>query len=343
MKEVPKISIIIPIYKVEQYLNKCLETIINQSYKNLEIILVDDGSPDNSGKICDIYASNDSRITVIHKKNGGVSSARNAGLDIAQGTYICFIDADDWIELNALELCLDNILTTGSELCFFNYNEIYVGGKIIYQNPIPGDQDFFQDLDNVETLNKYMNWTASWNFLFKSSLLGKIRFNEEFWIGEDTVFKFQLYKNLSKFSCLRKALYHYRIRSNSCTSIIHPDLPEIIYKRFHIMLEMIHDGGYPNNAELVINTVELIRQLSSVIETAFNGKISFKCNYQMIKKYTDTNEFKEALNNYNKNMVGKFVNCCLRFGIQNRIIVTFFYLLRKIKEHILLKYERLKN
>lgn len=343
MEELTKISIIIPIYKAEQYLDKCLESVVNQTYKNLEIILVEDGSPDNSGNICDTYASVDSRITVIHKENGGVSSARNAGLDIAQGDYICFIDPDDWIELDALEVCLNHLLTTKTELCFFNYDEIYESGRRICQNPIFGDKEIFWDLDDLDTLSKYMNWTASWNFLLKYSLIKEIRFNEGLWIGEDTVFKFQLYKNLSNFSCLRKVLYHYRIRSNSCTGIICPDIPEIIYKRFYMMLKMIQDGKYPNNAVKVINTVELIRHTSTVIETAFNGKISFKCNYQMIKKYTDTNEFKEALNNYNKNMVGKFVNCCLRFGIQNRIIVTFFYLLRKIKEHILLKYERLKN
>ena len=92
-----KISIIIPVYKVEQYLPECLDSVINQTYKNLEIICVDDGSPDNSGKILDEYASKDNRIKVIHKENGGVSSARNAGLDIATGDWISFVDADDYI------------------------------------------------------------------------------------------------------------------------------------------------------------------------------------------------------------------------------------------------------
>ena len=95
-----KVSVIVPIYNAEKYLNKCLESIIGQTYKNLEIILVDDGSSDNSPIICDAWAQIDSRIRVIHKKNGGVSSARNAGIDLAQGDYIGFVDADDWIEPN---------------------------------------------------------------------------------------------------------------------------------------------------------------------------------------------------------------------------------------------------
>ena len=94
----PKISVIVPVYKVEPYLRKCLDSIINQTYRNLQIILVDDGSPDNCGAICDEYASKDSRIEVIHEENGGVSAARNAGLKLAAGDYIGWVDSDDWIE-----------------------------------------------------------------------------------------------------------------------------------------------------------------------------------------------------------------------------------------------------
>ena len=97
------ISVIVPIYNVEKYLIKCIESIINQTYKDLEIILVDDGSTDSSGKICDEFATKDNRIKVIHKKNGGLSSARNIGLDICKGNYISFIDSDDYIELDMYE------------------------------------------------------------------------------------------------------------------------------------------------------------------------------------------------------------------------------------------------
>ena len=100
------ISVIVPVYKAEKYLEKCLDSIVGQTYKDLEIILVDDGSPDSSGRICDKYAENDNRIKVIHKKNGGDSSARNAGFKEATGKYITTIDSDDWIELDAYEKML---------------------------------------------------------------------------------------------------------------------------------------------------------------------------------------------------------------------------------------------
>lgn len=98
MNSQPKISVIVPVYKVENFLDRCVESIVGQTYENLEIILVDDGSPDNCPAMCDKWAEKDGRIKVIHKENGGVSSARNAALDIVSGDYICFVDSDDWID-----------------------------------------------------------------------------------------------------------------------------------------------------------------------------------------------------------------------------------------------------
>lgn len=110
-KKNPLISVVVPVYKVEQYIHRCIDSILNQTYKNLEIILVDDGSPDNCGKICDDYAKKDKRIKVIHKKNGGLSDARNAGIKVATGEYIGFVDSDDWISKNMYEK-LYNLFTT---------------------------------------------------------------------------------------------------------------------------------------------------------------------------------------------------------------------------------------
>ena len=112
----PMISVIVPIYNVEKYLARCVDSIVNQTYKNLEIILVDDGSPDRCPQMCDDYAEKDSRIKVIHKKNGGLSDARNAGMAVATGEYISFIDSDDWIETSMFELLLNNIFQYDCEI-----------------------------------------------------------------------------------------------------------------------------------------------------------------------------------------------------------------------------------
>lgn len=116
-----KISVIIPVYNVEKYLKRCLDSVVNQTYKNLEIILVDDGSTDNSGKICDEYVQKDKRIIVIHKENGGLSAARNKGLDICTGDYIGFIDSDDWIALNYFDVLLKNLLEYDVDIACCDY------------------------------------------------------------------------------------------------------------------------------------------------------------------------------------------------------------------------------
>ena len=114
----PKVSVIVPVYKVESYLRKCVDSILGQSFSDFEVILVDDGSPDNCGAICDDYATRDQRVKVIHKINGGLSDARNVGLDAAIGQYICFVDSDDWIEQDLLK---DNVavLSTAEQIYQF--------------------------------------------------------------------------------------------------------------------------------------------------------------------------------------------------------------------------------
>ena len=116
-----KISVVVPVYNVEKYLRKCIDSIINQTYKNLEIILVDDGSPDKCGEICDEYAKKDNRVKVIHKKNAGVSSARNDGIDNATGEYIIFVDSDDWLEDNAIEIMVDKLNEYDYDCVFCNF------------------------------------------------------------------------------------------------------------------------------------------------------------------------------------------------------------------------------
>ena len=125
MKKNNLISIIVPIYNVEKYLKKCIDSIINQTYKNLEIILVDDGSPDNCGKICDEYAKKDNRIKVIHKENGGVSSARNVGVENATGEYIGFVDSDDYIEKDMYEVLINNLKKENADISIISNYEVY--------------------------------------------------------------------------------------------------------------------------------------------------------------------------------------------------------------------------
>ena len=220
----PLISVIVPIFRVEEYLDECIQSLLKQTYKNLEIILVDDGSPDNCPRMCDEYAQNDRRIKVIHKKNGGLSSARNAGLDVATGEYIGFVDSDDFISENMYE-CLysgfeqhENIAVVSSMVYRYDYGEIgeFMPQWNIHTNRIISHDKFAE----LVVLTK-VNFTC-WSKLYKAEVLKNVRFK----VGrnnEDSYFMFDLSKILEKelYDMLEipKRLYYYRIRENSiCTS-----------------------------------------------------------------------------------------------------------------------------
>lgn len=195
----PLISIIVPIHKVEPYLEQCVNSIINQTYKNLEIILVDDGSPDNCPAICDSYATKDPRIRIIHKQNGGLSSARNAGLSIATGEYIGYVDSDDFIEpamYSTLLEILEKDLGAGAVACRFNLVE---NGKIKNHTStaqikegtrISGDDLIKEGLFCCYTI-------AVWNKLYRREVIEGIKFVEGR-NGEDTIYHYQMCKSLKK-------------------------------------------------------------------------------------------------------------------------------------------------
>ena len=158
------ISVIVPIYRVEDYINHCLDSIINQTYPNLEIILVDDGSPDNCPAICDEYAKKDSRIKVIHKKNGGLSDARNAGMDIATGDYIFFIDSDDWICCNdALQAFILKAKESDADI---------IVGKVIHSN----NKNFHQNISSLKSYFETVSCLVAWNKLYKVGVVKNERF-----------------------------------------------------------------------------------------------------------------------------------------------------------------------
>ena len=124
------VSVIIPVYKVEKYLDRCVESIVNQTYKNLEIILVDDGSPDNCPRICDAWAEKDDRIKVIHKENAGMGMARNSGLETATGEYLMFVDSDDYLSENAVEVLYERMVVDGSDMAVGKHADVYDDGTI---------------------------------------------------------------------------------------------------------------------------------------------------------------------------------------------------------------------
>lgn len=208
------ISIIIPVYNVEKYLNKCIESVVKQTFKNLEIILIDDGSTDSSGNICDEWKMKDERIIVIHKENGGVSSARNAGLDIAQGEYVGFVDSDDYIDNQMYEVLLKQTQKFNTELSFCNFFDVDEKGKKESSN-----MEYKCILTKKEVMsgmfqNNNENF-ALWNKLVKREKLKNIKFDENIKIYEDALFCFQMIENVNSISFCKNNLYFYTDREGS--------------------------------------------------------------------------------------------------------------------------------
>ena len=206
------VSIIIPVYKVEEYLDECIESVIRQSYENLEIILVDDGSPDACPQMCDTWAERDARIKVIHKTNGGLSSARNAGLDICTGEYIAFVDSDDWIKPNMIARMLEVIERENADMCACNIISCYPNREVAW-----GGKNY--RVGNAETMLKLLYHDAEFpvsavNKLYKRRLWEGFRFPEGK-ICEDAFTTYLLLHNSKRVVQITDALYCYRIRPES--------------------------------------------------------------------------------------------------------------------------------
>ena len=247
------ISVIVPIYKVEDYLPKCIDSILNQTYKDLEIILVDDGSPDNCGKICDEYAKQDKRIRVIHKENGGLSSARNAGIEAAKGDYIGFVDSDDYISMDMYEKMVVSIETENADVsvCCFKY--VNEDGSAFETSVKPFEKyevlSKEQAIDKITTLDRYYtHFATAVNKLYRRAVIEDLKF-EEGRVHEDEFIAHLVYFNCSKIVIMPDELYYYVQRSgsimNSSYSPKRLDAVRAYYKRY----EFLKEKGYKKHAK----------------------------------------------------------------------------------------------
>lgn len=208
MNSQPKISVIVPVYKVEKFLDRCVESIVGQTYENLEIILVDDGSPDNCPSMCDKWAEKDSRIKVIHKENGGVSSARNAALDAATGDFIGFVDSDDWIEPDMYESLMMRIDETGKDIAVCSYYSIEVSGERNECRCIT-DKDAICKDDYFRFIVLGGDGGYIWSRLYRADIVKEVRFDEDIWYSEDLLFNFKAAQKSNGAAILDKIEYNY--------------------------------------------------------------------------------------------------------------------------------------
>lgn len=262
------ISIVIPIYNAEKYLEECLNSIKNQTYKNFEVIMVNDGSKDNSETICKSFLKSDSRFRYFTKENGGVSSARNVGLDNVEGDYITFIDSDDWVDENHLEILIDGIIKNNCEVAISSYMR-FINTRETYLINIYSNQEkyllnygkmnrekFLTELPKLISINNSFNCAVS--KLFSRRLVEDIRFDSNIIYAEDLDFYFKLYLKANNFIFINAETYIYRQHDESTTSgfsQIHAEQELSVFKKM-----------YETALILGIPTVNYVRKLQTLID-----------------------------------------------------------------------------
>lgn len=302
--KMPLVSIIIPIFKVEKYINECVDSVLKQTYTNLEVILVDDGSPDSCPLICDEYLSKDKRIRVVHKKNGGLSSARNSGLEIATGEYIMFIDSDDFIKTTMVSSLLEIALKYDLDIVGSSILK-YCNGKVSkISDSLPRGITIFDNLDALKWMLLSKIDVASWNKLYRKSVL------TDHWFplgryNEDVIFLFYLYLDRVKIGYTNECFYFYRTTQGGLTQTF-------TKKKFDVL-----SNAKEMNMHLHTNKIEELYPAMQVYQDVCNVNI-----LTLMHRYGVQHIF---VNEYVSIIAYLRKNCC-------RIIFRFSYSLKiKIK------------
>ena len=293
------ISIIVPVYNVEKYLDRCIQSLISQSYKNIEIILVNDGSLDNSGAICDKYSKDDNRIISIHKKNGGVSSARNTGIKNSRGEFIAFCDSDDWVDKDIYVELVKLINKNNSDLAcceFFDLEKVDINNDETYlENTIDRNYALKLILDD-DKIGGYL-----WNKLFRRSTIfnsNLLTLDTKIHVLEDEIFVLEYIKKCEKIAITKKQLYHYEKNENSALNspISEKTLTAIdAREKIYMQIKQVSDDDsilYLAWGQLIKNCVLFYKKI------IFSNSIKNKNMYlskikSIIKKYINDYKFGE--------------------------------------------------
>ncbi len=277
-----KITVIVPVYNVEDYLDKCLDSVIKQTYKNIEIIVVNDGSTDNSGEICQEYAQKDNRITYVEQENGGLSDARNAGLERMTGSYVTFVDSDDWIEQDYVEVLYNKLTEYQADVSVGNYYS-YNEDEGMYYFHINGDSYYEKVFDNVSIFEnlyesqemKSFALISAWGKLYKASLFDYIRFDKGK-LGEDGYMNQKLYLLVQKVIYINQGLYAYRQRSGSITKTWTEKWMHALVDAMSERITLLANMGYPLEKHLAVYRQMLEVSLANAQASGLSNTATYK-------------------------------------------------------------------
>lgn len=320
----PKVSVIVPVYKTQKTLEECVESLLNQTLKDIEIILVDDGSPDDSGNLCDIYMK-DSRVKVIHKENGGLSSTRNTGLHIAQGEYVGFVDSDDFVEHSMFEKMYNTIENAKADVCLCAYFTIDENGnreEHFFSN-MPKEMETEQIRKNlilpligpdISKGSKALEGFVCRNLYKRSVICDEIFLSEREYFAEDVMFNLAVYKKCKKICCINECLYYYRYIAESLSNRYRPNVENLLQNL------LMFEKNYMISNELQESMKRLYSTGVKFLFFSIKNLKKEECNLtkqeklSKIKNILSTSIYKECLKNidksaYNWKMFGFIVLC----------------------------------
>lgn len=330
------VSVVVPIYNVEKYLERCVKSVINQTYTNLEIILVDDGSPDNCPELCEKWAKKDLRIKVVHKKNAGLGMARNTGIENATGEYICFFDSDDYVSQDTVERAYSMVIKHNADLVLYGFCEVAVDGSIKKAVIPQTSKEFYQGEEiqsyilpsliapNPKTGERTNLWMSACGCFYSMELIRRTgwRFTSERQvISEDVYSLLRLYKDVTRVAVLSEGLYYYCENGSSLTHTFRPDRYEKIKSFYDACVAVCYKNGYKAEVRerliypYISFTIAALKMIVNSGKTVAGQKIEFKrilSDPHMVKALSGVDISKEPI--MRKVLLGlmklKLYNCC---------------------------------
>lgn len=333
----PLVSVIVPIYNVEKYLHRCVDSLLNQTLKEIEIILVNDGSPDNSAEIIDTYANKYENIIPLHKVNGGLSDARNAGLNIAKGEYIGFVDPDDYVEHDMFEKMYLSAVKNKSDLVFAGYNEIF-SDNYTEKRTFEFIYNFKKVSDILKASIEGQIGAYAWNKLYKTSVIkeNSILFPKGVVVVEDQVFFYEFIKHISSFSVVTDCLYNY-IRNDSSICAKYHNRQFEFYKIGFAAHEsaILHFGKEIEEYFYIKDKLNMLTTLLNVLDTqaSVRNKISISARYNEMCKLISDTDFLKLISDYGDKLTNKVARKKVKyinFGRKKSLFLYEFYRMRII-------------
>ncbi len=309
------VTIVIPVYNVEKYLNKAVASVINQTYKNLEIILVDDGSVDKCPQICDEWAKKDDRIKVIHKENQGLGMARNTGIENATGDYICFFDGDDYIEHDTIEKCVNVALKDKSDVVHFGHNGVLPNGKEVRRTVPDTPEAYFE---GEEIINSFLPMAVSydaatgehWRVNLSACMIfcsleiirssGWRFVSEREIIAEDFYSIFVLYRYIKRLSVIPEVLYHYTVNDSSLTHTFKSDRVSRLIVFYNAMVKESEAYNYSDVLKIRIKTV-FLNNIIAAMKQIVASSLSLKEKLDLLRSATEDVSELKVFESYNYN------------------------------------------